>query len=136
MGTHPLPRAINFTAAFYSLGIPPEFIGLGRMLKSLSYKELDVLSKYYVNLKTDLVAAGRYINHDNLRKMALSNKAWKLIEEDIELTQHILDLDLGPKTQSDLLHHNLATSLFLQKNKKAVVSRLIVETGKLRRSLG
>lgn len=136
MGKHPLPRAINFTAAFYSLGIPPEFIGLGRMLKSLSYQELDVLSRYYVNLKEDLSAAGRYINHDNLRRMAELNKNWKLIEEDIELTEHILDLKFGPKTQSDLLHHNLSTSLFLQKNKRAMVSQLIVETGKLRRSLG
>lgn len=136
MGNHPLPRAINFTAAFYSLGVPPEFIGLGRTLKSLSYKELDVLSKHYVNLKSDLTTAGRYINYDNLKKLAASNKSWKLIQEDIELTSQILDLKLGPKSQNDFLHQNLTTSLLLQKNKKGVLGQLIVETGKLRKSLG
>lgn len=136
MGRHPVPRAINFTAAFYSIGVPPEFIGLGRTLKGLSFKELDRLSKYYVNFKTDLMNAGRYINHENLRKLAQSNPDWKLIEEDIALTGHILDLDLGPKTKNDLLHQNLTASLLLQRKNKRVVSELIVASGKLRKSLG
>ena len=33
-----LPRAINFVAAFYSLGVPPEFMGVGRALQKLSFK--------------------------------------------------------------------------------------------------
>lgn len=136
MGKHPLPRAINFTAACYSLGVPPEFIGFGRALASLSERERQVLMKYYVNLKGDLIAAGKYINRDNLRALAKDTPAWNLIVEDIEHIERILGIKLGPKSQNDLLHHNLTTSLFLQRNKKTAVSKLIVKTGRLRRSLG
>lgn len=136
MGNRPLPRAINFTSAFYSLGIPPEFIGLGRTLTQLSPQELKVLSKYYVNLKSDILNAGKYINRDNLRKLAVTNKAWHGVEEDIEHAERLLGVKLGPTSQNDLLHQNLTTSLFLQKNKKGLLGNLIMETGKLRRSLG
>jgi|GEM_PF-4139022 len=37
-----MPRAILFTGAFYSLGMPPEFIGI-RVLKNLSEEEYDIL---------------------------------------------------------------------------------------------
>ena len=44
-----LPRAIPFAAAFYSLGIPPEFIG-GKVLADLGEGEWDILRRYYINL--------------------------------------------------------------------------------------
>lgn len=136
MGKHPLPRAINFTAACYSLGVPPEFVGLGRTLASLSERELAIVKKYYVNLTGDLVTAGRYVNRDNVRSLADDNKAWNLILDDIEQTERVLGISCGPKSQNDFLHHNLTTSLLLQRNKKTIVTKLIVETGRLRRSLG
>ncbi|MBI5465890.1 MAG: phosphoenolpyruvate carboxylase, partial [Candidatus Kerfeldbacteria bacterium] len=72
VGKKSLPRAIPFTAALYSLGIPPEFIGTGRGLKLLTSLGLPV-EKYYVNLRPDLIWAGRYINKGNL--FALAKKA-------------------------------------------------------------
>ncbi len=53
-----LPRAIKFTASLYSLGIPPELLGLS----ALGEKELDLLSDYYVNLYDDIAFAFRYFN--------------------------------------------------------------------------
>lgn len=42
-----MPRAITFTGALYSVGVPPEFLGTGRILNKLSEKELNTLLKYY-----------------------------------------------------------------------------------------
>ena len=53
-----MPRAIPFAAAFYSIGIPPEFIGASA-LSGLTEEEWDALGRVYVNLKKDL-QVGRY----------------------------------------------------------------------------
>jgi len=53
-----LPRAIKFTAALYSIGIPPELLGLS----ALSEVELDSLSEFYRGLYDDIAFAFRYFN--------------------------------------------------------------------------
>ncbi len=136
MEKHPLPRAIDFVAAWYSIGIPPEFIGLGRGLRSLDARELKILKKYYVNFEGDLMEAGRYINHRNIRWLAKTNASWRLIQKDIELAEEILGVRFGPKTKKELLHARLTSRLLRHRNDKKEMSRLIAETGKLRRGLG
>jgi phosphoenolpyruvate carboxylase len=58
-----LPRAITFTAALYSLGLPPELLGLN----VLSDRDLDVVREGYVHLDADLRDALRYFNPASLR---------------------------------------------------------------------
>ncbi|MBM3229430.1 phosphoenolpyruvate carboxylase [Candidatus Parvarchaeota archaeon] len=58
-----LPRAINFCASLYSLGIPPETLGLS----ALSEKEFDCLREIYVHLEEDLRDAFKFANPDNIR---------------------------------------------------------------------
>jgi len=53
-----LPRAIKFTAALYSLGVPPELLGLS----ALSDKSLELLSDHYIGLYDDMEFAFRYFN--------------------------------------------------------------------------
>jgi phosphoenolpyruvate carboxylase len=60
-----LPRAINFCAAFYSLGIPPELLGLS----ALSYSEFDELHSLYTKIDEDLRDSVKYINPANLNRM-------------------------------------------------------------------
>jgi phosphoenolpyruvate carboxylase len=136
MGKHSLPRAINFSAALYSLGIPPEFIGLGRSFESLSENAKAVVQKYYINFRDDAIEAGRFINRDNLMMLARSNPSWKLVLQDIRIMETFFGTQFSPKSKSELLHHNLSSQLWLRRSEKEEVQRLIVETGKLRRSLG
>ncbi|NCP17265.1 phosphoenolpyruvate carboxylase [Candidatus Kuenenbacteria bacterium CG_4_9_14_3_um_filter_39_14] len=135
-GKNHLPRAIAFTAAFYSIGVPPEFIGLGNTFKKLSAKELALVGKYYVNLVPDLVNAGRYLNRGNLAILIKHNQAWAVIEQGISLLEKTLGINLGPKTQDDWLHKNITANVLLLKNKKEKVRELMIETGKIRQSLG
>ncbi|MFA5077809.1 MAG: phosphoenolpyruvate carboxylase [Candidatus Micrarchaeia archaeon] len=60
-----LPRAIKFCAALYSIGIPPELLGLS----ALSGKEWDELHGLYAKLDEDLKDAGEYLNKKNLERM-------------------------------------------------------------------
>jgi phosphoenolpyruvate carboxylase len=53
-----LPRAITFTAALYSIGLPPEIIALD----ALSQEDLRFLGDIYINLHSDLEDALRYFN--------------------------------------------------------------------------
>ncbi|WP_347403371.1 phosphoenolpyruvate carboxylase [Methanogenium sp. S4BF] len=56
-----LPRAITFTAACYSIGVPPEILGIS----ALSDKEYDYLNEIYLNFTEDLTDAVRYLNPDS-----------------------------------------------------------------------
>ncbi len=57
-----LPRAIKFTAALYSLGLPPELLGLSH----LSQAKLSAVRASYRNVDKDLASALSYYNEDNL----------------------------------------------------------------------
>ncbi len=55
-----LPRAIKFTAALYSVGIPPEILGLD----ALSSDDLDFLKKTYIFFMEDLKESLQFFNPD------------------------------------------------------------------------
>ncbi len=60
-----LPRAIKFCASFYSIGIPPELLGLS----ALSEKEFEELYSLYIKIDEDLKHSVRFLNTANLSKM-------------------------------------------------------------------
>lgn len=131
-----LPRAISFTAGFYSLGVPPEFVGLGRLLSGLSLKERAILLKYYPLLKNELNRAARFIAPANLLALSKSNPIWRVVESDIVVAAKILGLSVGPRTKAERLHANYAAELLLVKKDLESARRLITRTGQLRQSLG
>jgi len=136
VGEKQLPRAITFTGSLYSIGVPPELIGLGRSLKALAPKELDLVTKEYKNLRNDAEQAGRYLNTDNLEKLARTNKAWKQVQIDISNAESILDLQFRPHTNTEMAHRNLSSNALIFKNNKTELSKLINEMAILRKSLG
>lgn len=60
VGRLKLPRAITFTAALYSIGLPPELLGLNALTKH----DIDLLKGVYLNLEDDLRDALKYLNPD------------------------------------------------------------------------
>jgi phosphoenolpyruvate carboxylase len=58
MGGVTLPRAITFTSALYSIGLPPELLGLD----ALASDEIAFLREAYVNFDADIADAVRYFN--------------------------------------------------------------------------
>ena len=63
-----LPRAIAFSAALYSIGLPPEFIGM-KALTKLNEEEWKLLQKYYVKMEHDLRSIGEYVSWENLNML-------------------------------------------------------------------
>lgn len=55
-----LPRAITFTAALYSIGLPPEILGLNTLDKD----DIQFIRGFYVNFEDDLRDSLRYFNPD------------------------------------------------------------------------
>lgn len=65
-----LPRSIRFTAALYTVGLPPEFLGVGAALKEIGEKLgqawLDrLLDEVFPSLRGDLKFASRFLREDS-----------------------------------------------------------------------
>lgn len=137
VGAQKMPRAITFTAGFYSLGVPPEFIGVGRTLQALSGEDLKILLNEYQSITYALKRAGKYLNRDNLNKLASNNPAWQKVKQDIELTESILGLKFGPETIDEKSHQKLTGDILeLSRTEGSKLSQKITEAALLRKSLG
>lgn len=135
IGKKRLPRAINFTSALYSIGLPPELIGTGRGLNALANTQINI-EDYYINFKQDIIQAGQYLNKENLDALAHHNKAWKGVKEDVELIEKHLNIELGPKNTSSFMHKNITSKIYLLWKSKKSFTEEIIESGKIRKSLG
>lgn len=132
-----LPRAINFSGSFYSIGVPPEFIGFGRALASLDADELGVFVRHYPNMKKDFTELAAYINLDALAILATGNPAWNEVKQDIEILQRVLKFEIKPQTKEQEMHHQLAQQIVQIKDGASVaVTALIDRQAQLRHFLG
>ncbi|HBB38435.1 MAG: Phosphoenolpyruvate carboxylase [Candidatus Magasanikbacteria bacterium GW2011_GWD2_43_18] len=61
MGKKHLPRAITFTASLYSLGVPPELLGLD----ALTEEDMAVIKEVYPSIDLDLKDAIRFVDMDS-----------------------------------------------------------------------
>lgn len=68
-----LPRAIRFCCSLYSIGIPPEMLGVN----ALNEKELDYVREVYPGFDADLMDSLRYLNSGNLAKFPALQKKMK-----------------------------------------------------------
>jgi phosphoenolpyruvate carboxylase len=53
-----LPRAIRFTASLYSIGLPPEVLGMNALEK----EDIEFIKGIYINFEDDIRDASRYLN--------------------------------------------------------------------------
>ncbi|MEK7633458.1 MAG: phosphoenolpyruvate carboxylase [Patescibacteria group bacterium] len=137
VGKVKLPRAIGFTGALYSLGIPPEFLGTGRGIKyAIKNNQIKLLEKYYLNIKKDLRQAGRFVQKDKLIKLANKSQIWKDILRDVLEIEKYLGEKLEPKTKEEKEHYILVEKLWIKLNSKKKYLKYLDRMAVLRKSLG
>lgn len=137
VGEIKLPRAITFTGACYSMGIPPEFIGTGRGLKAVKEAgQLELLEQHFFTMRSELKHAGKFLNLENLQKFAETENWAQEILKDVLLTQEILGIELGPQKPQHHLHRNLTSSILLKQSMGLDFQDDLVEAAVMRKSIG
>lgn len=137
VGKVKLPRAIKFCGAFYSLGVPAEFIGTGRVLKMAKEQGmLPLLESCYKGLRADLIHAGHYLNKENLDLLAQEDSSWEVVKEDIRLVEEYLKIELGPTKVHHMLHRNFTSNIFYKMSLEQDYSEDVLKAAEIRRSLG
>ncbi|KKT02021.1 MAG: phosphoenolpyruvate carboxylase, phosphoenolpyruvate carboxylase [Candidatus Peregrinibacteria bacterium GW2011_GWF2_43_17] len=137
IGETKLPRAIQFTAACYSLGVPPEFIGTGRgLVEAKKQGLLETLKTHFPTIVWELKHAGKFVNKENLEKFSKKYKWAKEIIEDIKLCEEILKIQTGPQKDHHYLHRNLTSNIAVKRELEMDFAKDIVEAAVLRKSLG
>jgi len=105
-----LPRAISFTGALYTIGLPPEFIGTGRGLARIAEQQgqegLSRLTQLYPGMRTDLARAARFANLE-IASAHLPETLAAQIAEDFDLVSRHLGIELGPASPDDRRYHVL-----------------------------
>ncbi|MCJ7714385.1 phosphoenolpyruvate carboxylase [Candidatus Bathyarchaeota archaeon] len=147
-----LPRAITFAASLYSLGLPPEFIGL-EALNYLTEEEWNVLKRYYVNLQCDLNAVCGYLSWQNFNMLMemchvvakragmeedrLKSGLSKLLA-DLQAVEEQMGIKLGSINLSQRKYENTVSNFlisYIEQNHEKAKEHL-EEAARLRKSLG
>lgn len=145
IGDVAMPRAIPFTASLYSLGLPPEFIGL-RVFGTLKEDEQRAMLDAYRNIKEDLRFAAEFFswrNLDTIRESGAFDKmfvesALPLLVEDVKVAEEVMGLRMGPNSSVARRHENSTNDFIIlfSEGKMEEAKKALVKAAKLRRSLG
>ena len=114
-----LPRAIAFAATLYSIGVPPDLLGLA----ALNEDDFAYLREVYPSLQEDLSAALRFSNETRITQL-LGDDYRRLF---VRFTQEI-----------DRVHEGLTTAVWagLVRNRTSRTRHFIEEAALIRRFLG
>ncbi len=135
-----LPRAISFVGAMYSMGIPPEIIGMAA-LKDMSDDEISVINQLYRNLDFDIKASAKYFNYESLSLLKeiwhVDNSIISMIREDMHYIEDSIGVptDDSYGTTKHILYSTL-TLLAFKTGKFDEVKNYIYEMGLIRKFLG
>ena len=117
-----LPRAITFCASLYSLGLPPDALGLCILEKS----DLEQIRTYYKTIDDDMKAALQYVNKDNLDFFG------PVIKEKVLQALELFDIKINKeheKASSDVLES-------LKRNDIITLQEHILKAAQIRKFLG
>lgn len=134
--TH-LPRAIAYAASMYSLGVPPELVGLGRgILEARKEGLLNFLEENVFTLRKMVVFAGNYLNKQNLDALSARNALWKGVRKDVALVEEWLGERLGAASEAQEEHNALSTKLLQRLGEGKLVKEEVERMAELRKTLG
>jgi len=124
VGGKRLPRAIGFCASLYSIGLPPEILGLS----NLKPGDLKVISEHYPNFYEDMRESLSFFDPQVLSILP------PRVAVDIEKTLRLLKIDDDP----DPIHQALVRALRKLLEKKAYegIPELVTQAARERRFLG
>lgn len=121
-----LPRAISFCGALYSVGFPPELLGLN----ALSGKDFDAMSETYKNFQSDLADALRYYSEDCA--LVLPRTVLSQLKPAIERFTSELDVNRSEE-------HAAIVKKIIEaygRNRSRELQELIVDAARIRKFLG
>jgi phosphoenolpyruvate carboxylase len=147
-----MPRAIPFAAAFYSIGIPPEFIGASA-LGTLSQEEWTALEGAYVNLKKDFRSVAPLVSwqtinmlmemHPRVAKIAgLGTESFRVslgsLMSDLSAVEEHFSVKLGPRNNETKKHENFSNNFLISyvEGEDAEARHAFNQAARLRHSLG
>lgn len=137
VGNVTLPRAIGFTGAMYSLGIPPELVGTGRGLREARRRGLlPLVEQTYLGLKEDMRRAGRFFNKKTLKKLSQGIAGLAGVMEDVEAIEEYLNEELTPTSNEELEHKELVDLIVTRLERNNLTGDLLAQAAVLRKSLG
>ncbi len=119
-----LPRAIGFCAALYSIGLPPELLGLSTLKPS----DIRNILEYYPNFTEDIREALGYYDPDCLKMLSPA------LADEIKRTVRLV----GDHVETNLIHQSLVRALRKSMEKKDTdnLSDLITQAARERKFLG
>ena len=119
VGGATLPRAIGFAASLYSIGVPPDLLGLS----ALNEEDWAFIRETYPSVDEDLRAALRYANERHVREL--------LGEDSMRIVGQFTD-------ELDGIHEGLTSAILaaIKGNAPVQVNHYVEQAAKLRRYLG
>lgn len=148
-----LPRAISYTGALYSIGLPPEIIGTGRGLSMIKARygnsSLGDLFQIYPGLKLALKEAGRFLCLD-MAEQFLNKVAFEKIKADVAKIEDLMEIKFQPEKKEDNFYRTIVETMkpMLKQliGDQALVSEegleielvkdWLIKLGKIRKALG
>ena len=119
-----LPRAIGFCASLYSIGLPPELLGLSE----LSPNDVKIISEHYPNFIEDMKSTLLFFDS------AVFQMVPPKIADDLKKTLRLLKVDVTP----DPIHQALVRAIrkMFEKKDYAALPEIMTQAARERRFLG